>query len=290
MAQNIKLISDSSCDFKTEEINKYNIEIIPFSCTFDDVTYLRENIDISQEEFYKKLEDPNVFAKTSLPSTNLYFEAFEKAVKNGDSVLCLCLSSALSGSYQSAINAKNMILEDYADAKVVVIDTLQASFTQGLLIEFAYELIQKGKSLEETEQIILKNRDNINLFLSVNSLKYLVKGGRISKAAGLAGDLLNVFPIIQMKKGALDNINKVRGQKKQVTSLVSYAVDFAKEKNYNIGDARVVVYHCVEDVTAIKEKAEAEGFNVSKIGTIGVTITAHTGPSIVGICVACFEE
>ncbi len=290
MTNKIKFVSDSSCDFTRDEINEYNIDIVPFSCTFDDINYLRENIDITQDEFYKKLEDPSVFAKTSLPSTNLYFEAFEKAIKNGEDVLCFCLSSGLSGSYQSAINAKNMILEDYENANVVVIDTQQASFTQGYLIKFAFELVKKGKTLKETEEIVLKNRENITLFLSVNSLKYLVKGGRISKSAGLAGDLLNVFPIIQINNGVLDNINKVRGQKKQISTLANYATDFVKAKGFEPNQSELTVYHCVEDVTLLKDKVIAEGFNVSEIKKIGVTITAHTGPSVIGVCIACLKE
>ncbi len=287
---NIKLISDSSCDFTPEEVIKYDIQVIPFSCTFDDNTYLRENVDITIEEFYQKLSDPNVFAKTSLPSVSSFYEAFEEAAKAGKEILCFTITSKFSGSYQAAVTAKNMLLEDYPDTKIEVVDSMQVSVGQGALIAFAHRLIQKGKSLSEVTEIVLKNRERICIVLTCSTLKYLIKGGRIGKMQGFAGELLNILPIIAFFDGELHNVNKVRGIKKANTTIVDYALDFAKKLNYDIQNCEAIVYKCVDDIEHLKSKMLEQGFNDLDERLIGITIAAHIGTSITGVCITCLEE
>lgn len=288
--RNIKLISDSSCDFTKEDIALHNVDIVPFSVSFDDVNYLKEDIDIDKYDFYKRLEEPDVFAKTSLPSVNLYLETFEKNIKNGNDILCLTISSKLSGSYQSAINAKNILLEDYPNAKIEVIDTLQATFAQGLLVEFADSLIKKNKSLEDIVDIVLKNRSNVNIYLSVSSLKHLQKGGRISKASGLAGDILNVNPIIRLFDGELIPISKVRGQKKAFSCVAKLCEEFLEEKKDNAGNASYYILTCIEDISPLAKKFEYSEFTPIQYRNIGVTISAHTGITVFGGLIAKFSE
>lgn len=286
----IKLVSDSSCDFTEEDIKALNIEIVPFSVSFDDVTYLRENIDITLEEFYEKLKDPNVFAKTSLPSVNLYIEAFTNAIKEGSEILCFTLSSKLSGSYQSAVNAKEIVLEDYPDAIINIIDSQQAAIAQGMLIKLAYNLLNKGKTITETYDIVMKNRQNITIFLTVSTLKYLQKGGRLGKVQAIAGELLNVVPIIQLKDGELISATKVRGHKKAINSISTHCQKFIEANNIDKQDCDVFVYKCVEDIEPLKQKLVEDGFSDIKETFIGITIAAHTGISITGACISHFVE
>ncbi len=286
----IKLISDSSCDFTEEEILQYNIDIVPFSVSFDDVTYLQENIDITKEVFYEKLGDPNVFAKTSLPSVNLYLEVFEKAYKEGQEILCFTLSSKLSGSYQSAENAKRIMQEDYPDCKIEVVDTLQVSVSQGALIKFGDTLIKKGKTLEEVASIVRKNTSNIELTLTVSTLKYLQKGGRIGKVSAIAGDVLQLSPIINVVDGELVSRAKVRGNKKAILYCVNSLKDFAQEHNMKIEDCHVYAYTCTTDIDPLIKKLNEEGFNNLTMTNVGVTVTAHTGVTIYGTCIYYFEE
>ncbi len=286
----IKLISDSSCDFTKEEVSLYNIDIVPFSVSFDDTNYLQENIEITYEEFYKKLEDPTVFAKTSLPAVNLYLEAFERAYKQGMEILCFTISGKFSGSYQSAENAKRIMEEDYPDCKIQIVDTQQVSCAQGLLIKFGDKLIKDGKTLEETAEIVRKNTQNVLINLTVSTLKYLEKGGRIGKASAVAGDLLQLSPILALVDGELITVSKVRGSKKAISTLVSKTIDFATERNVNIKDCTVGLLTCTTDVNPVIEKLAGEGAeNIAKT-QIGVTIAAHTGISIYGVCIAKFEE
>lgn len=288
--RNIKLISDSSCDFTKEDIALHNVDIVPFSVSFDDINYLKENIDIDKYDFYDRLKTPDAFAKTSLPSVDLYINAFEKHIKNGDDILCLTLSSKLSGSYQSAVNAKNILLEEYTDANIEIVDTLQATFAQGLLVKFADSLIKKNKPLTEIANIILENRSNVNIYLSVSSLKHLQKGGRISKASAFAGDILNVNPIIRLLDGELVPIAKVRGQKKAFNSVAKLCNDFLEEKSSNNGESIHYILTCVEDITSFTKKFEEIGLTPIGYRNVGVTISAHTGITVFGGLVAKFSE
>ncbi len=286
----IKLISDSSCDLNAIETQAHNIEIVPFSVSFDDVIYLKENVDITIEEFYKKLEDDSAFAKTSLPSVNLYLEAFESAVKEDLDVICVTISSKFSGSYQSAINAKNIILEDYPDAKIEIIDSLLAAYAQGEFVLFANKLIDKGLSLEEIVPILLENRKNSVFYLTVSTLKYLQKGGRIGKAQALAGELLNVVPVIAMTNGELVSMTKVRGMKKASSTLNKLALEFVNNNNYDINECSSYVLSCNADVSNLTKKLEEDGFTNVISRQVGVTITAHTGTSINAIGISRFTE
>ncbi len=286
----IKLISDSSCDFSADDIRLFDADIVPFSVSFDDTTYLRENIDITLDEFYEKLKDPNVFAKTSLPSVNLYIEAFEKAIKEGKDILCFTISSKFSGSYQSAVNAKQIILEDHPTAKIEIVDSLSVVAGQGALIKFANKLIENGKTLDEVYATVVENRSNICLYLTVNTLKYLQKGGRIGKASALAGELLNISPILSLEDGELQSVSKVRGQKKANATLSKLALDFLNEKNKTFDTCEVFALNCVEDIAPLTSKLEEDGFKNIQHRNIGITITAHTGISITAVCVTCFNE
>lgn len=286
----IKLVSDSSCDLTQVEIDRLNIEIVPFSISFDDTTYLRENIDITLNEFYEKMSDPNVFAKTSLPSVNLYIEAFTRALQDECDILCFTISSKLSGSYQSAVNAREIVLEDYPDAVIKIIDSEQAAIAQGLLVNYAFDLINNGKTIDQTYEIVMKNRQNITIYLTVNTLKYLQKGGRIGKVQAIAGELLNVLPIIQLKDGELLSVSKVRGNKKALSTISSLCDKFLVQNSVDKQNCNVFVYNCVEDIEPLKEKLLSDGFNDIKETKIGITIAAHTGISITGACISHFVD
>jgi len=133
-----QIFSDSSCDVPVELLEKHNISLIPFYITFDQEKFYKENIEISNSEFYEVLSKEKVFPKTSLPSVADYMSAFKQALKEGKNVLCLCLTAKFSGSYQSAINAKNILEEKYPDSKIHIVDSIQATAGQGItLIQLA---------------------------------------------------------------------------------------------------------------------------------------------------------
>lgn len=284
----IKLVSDGSCDFSESEIAFYNIDVVPFSVSFDGTTYLKEGVDITLEEFHKKLTEPDAYAKTSLPSLNDYIEVFTKAVENGQDVLCVTISSKFSGSYQGAINAKNIVLEDYENANIIIIDSLTSTGAQGNLIKYAHRLIENGKTIQEVEQILNNNRLNTEIYFTVGTLKYLQKGGRIGKGAALVGELLNVNPILALKDGELIPISKVRGRKKALQSIFDNAISFIGDREVTY--ANVLTVSHIEDAEIVISKCNEASIDNVTLGTIGVTVTAHSGANIVGIVVSCFTE
>lgn len=284
----IKLISDSSCDLTKDEVESLDVSIAPFTTTFDGVTYLKEGIDISIDEFYVNLQDESLHAKTSLPSVNDYIELFEEAVKNDFDILCLTISSGLSGSSGSARTARDIVLGDHKDAKIVIIDTLNATAGQAHFVKFANELINSGLSLEEIEQICLKNTHNSRSYVTVSSLKYLHKGGRVSAGSAIVGDILNVNPIIEFKDGVLTPIAKTRGRKKALQAVTDYALEFAKDKKISHVTIANVISN--DDAEALVLKWKDLGYNDVDIRNVGVTISAHTGSTVVGVAVSCFEK
>ncbi len=147
---NIQLISDSSCDLTSDLIAENSIKVVPFSVTLDGgKTYLRENEEITVDKFYQELREKEVFPKTSLPSVKQYIDVFKESLDKGEDVVCICISSKFSGSYQSAINAMEILKDENPKGKIIVIDSFQATIAQGLLVLFAKQLIDKGYGVEE---------------------------------------------------------------------------------------------------------------------------------------------
>ena len=147
--KNIQIITDSSADLSKEIVEKYGIDVVPFYVSFSEETYLKEGEEISQKDFYDQLVSSEANPKTACPSIDDYYTRFEKAVKENLSVICFTLSQKFSGSFQSAVNAKNMILEDYANAKVEVIDSLSATGGQGLLVLECCKMAENNLDFEE---------------------------------------------------------------------------------------------------------------------------------------------
>ena len=136
-----QIVSDSSCDLPKERAQELGVDIVPFYVSFEEENYMKEGVDISVEDFYQMMADrAGTFPKTSMPSVQDYVDVFEKYVKDGVPVLCICLNAAFSGSIQSAMNAKNQILEDYPEAQIEVVDSEEVTALQGMFVEEACRL------------------------------------------------------------------------------------------------------------------------------------------------------
>ncbi len=281
-----QIISDSSCDIPKSILDTLDIGIVPYYASFDTVNYHKELIDLTADEFYEKVKEQKVFPKTSLPPIQDYIDVFEPYLKEGKDILCICLTAKFSGSFQSANNAKNILLETYPDSRIEIMDSISVTGTQGLLVQEACRMRDAGFDLDKLISLLdeLKNTSKINF--TVDSLDFLQHGGRIGKAAAFAGTILNVKPIIVMKNGELSPEGKVRGHKKALKTVL----DMTKKE---IGDAKEDYHVCIiraekEKLPAAEELAadlKAEGFDVNdQIWTVGITIGTHAGPTAVGIC------
>lgn len=281
---NFVILSDSSCDLPEDLKKEYNIDVVPFYVSFDKENYLKENIDININDFYKKVTNEKIIPKTSLPSMEDYINYFKRHLENGVDILCFTLCSELSGSYQSAINAANIMLEDYPDRKILVIDSKKATVAQGLLVIEASKMQKAGFSLEETYEKMESLKQEGIIIFTIDSLEYLQKGGRIGKASALAGSLLNIKPILLLLNGILEPHSKVRGRKKSLSEVLKIFDEYINE---DISKYQIAIAHAYCKDEAIElEKALNEKYNINlsyPIFDIGITVGAHTGATAIGI-------
>lgn len=285
---NYMIFSDSSCDLPKELLKKHNITLIPFYITFDQENYYKENIEISNHEFYEKLQSENIFPKTSLPSVHDYMSHFEEALTNGMDVLCVCLTHKFSGSYQSAVNAKSMLEEKYNTSKIHIIDSIQATAGQGLVLLQCSYMKQAGLSIEDNVNQINQLKNTARIMFTVDTLEYLKKSGRIGKVTSLAGTMLNLKPLIQLKDTELIPYSNVRGRKKSLEKVLDMVSEYFKETNelYENYDFCLANATTLEEINLFKPRVESIiGKEITyPIFQIGVTIGTNTGPGAIGVC------
>lgn len=283
-----QIFCDSSCDTPEHILKQHNITLIPFYISFDKEHYEKEIEEISIPDFYVKLTASKIFPKTSLPSVQDYINHFQKALDSGKDILCICLSSIFSGSYQSALNAKLILEEDYHDAKIVIIDSMQATSCEGLTVLQAAYMKEAGYSLDKTQTTLEKLRSTSRIMFTVGTLEYLQKGGRIGKVSSLAGTMLNLKPLIQLRDGELLPYGTIRGRNKSLEKALLMVKDYFEENGESFDDYDFVVTTGTAKDEAEKFKASLEKLIGRKIPypifTIGVTIGTNTGPDAIGAC------
>lgn len=283
-----QIFSDSSCDIPASLIQEHDICLIPFYVTFDQENYYKENIDITNEAFYKKLGESGIFPKTSLPSVHDYINVFTPVLKEGRDCLCLCLTQKFSGSYQSAVNAKLILSEKYPDSRIEIVDTIQATAGQGLTVLQAAYMKEAGCSMEQVIERLGEIKSSSRIMFTVDTLEYLAKGGRIGKVTSLAGTMLNLKPMIQLKEAELVPYSKVRGRRKSLDAILPMVEEYFKQTGDSYDDYDFAMANATtpEETLAVKERLEELiGRSVSyPVFQIGVTIGTYTGPGAVGVC------
>lgn len=273
----MKLFADSCADMTLEETERRGIEVLPLTITIDDKNY-RDQIDISSEEVLQTIRDGKR-PTTSQANPENFVEKFTPYVEKGEPILYIAFSSELSGTYQSAVIAKDMILDEHPDADITLIDTKAASYGLGMIVERASDDIQNGLSKEDVIANVEKNVKNIRHFFTVNDLDYLAKGGRLSKGSAFLGGLLNIKPLLHIEDGKLVPLEKHRGIKKVFNSMANHL----NEDNVK-GRAHIVHANALESAEQLKEKLLAEtGLEEINISMIGPTISSHTGNGTVAM-------
>lgn len=275
----VKILIDSASDITQEEANKLGINVIPLQVRFDEEEYL-DGINLSSKEFYDKLIEQDTLPKTSQVTPFRYQEEFERLTKNGDSLIVITLSSKLSNTYNSAVLASY----DFMD-KVYVVDSLNATAGERVLALYAKRLIDKGLDIKDIVEKLNSVKSKIKLLAIVDTLEYLKKGGRISKATAFAGELFNIKPVISIIDGEVKLVGKARGSRKANNLLhelieKSGGIDFSMPYTTlysGLSDAMLKKY--IEDE---KELWEGNTKDVP-IQTVGSTIGTHVGPGAIGV-------
>lgn len=286
------IVSDSSCDLAGEYTEREKVTIVPFYVSFDGETYYREGKDISVTDFYKKMaEQTGCYPKTSMPSAEDYRKAFLPFVSQGCPVLCICLTQKFSGSLQAAINAKQELEEEYEDARIEVMDSQLVTALQGMFVKEAVRLRNQGMSMEEAVKTLEPIRSTGHIFFTTSDLKYLEHGGRIGKAASIAGSVLNIKPLLQYYDGELASPEICRGRKKSLQKIIERMFEYI-EKNHIVLEE----YYLATGVglpvpeyepfkKQLRDELKKRGYGITEWEEIqiGATIGVHTGPYPMGV-------
>lgn len=292
MSEAFHIVSDGSCDLPAELAEKKNITIVPFYVSFDDEHYLKENVDIGIRDFYQQMVDrKGVYPKSSMPSAQDYEEVFKPFAEAGTPVICICITTKFSGSMQSAVNARQALLEDYPNAEITIIDATVNTVLQGLYVLEAVRLRDAGVSYGDAAARLEEIKGTGRIFFTVGNMEYLKHGGRIGKVGALAGSVLDIRPVITMKKGEIFPSGIGRGRKRSTAKATDLLVTYLKKSRLGI-DCYSIVIGYGYDIEEGKEYRDSvvrelqdQGFDVKEIPTcqIGATIGVHTGPYPLGI-------
>ena len=274
----IRIITDSAADFEPQELEQLHITCIPLSVHFGEADY-QENVNLTKTQFYELLLHSEESPKTSQAAPQTLLDLFEDAVKNGDEVIYFTLSSALSGTYQSAVMAKNL-----ADSALChVVDSRNATGGQRMVLEYAVRLRDEGKTVKEIIDATEALRSRIVLFACIDTLEYLYKGGRISHAVYKLGTLANIKPIITVESdGSIGIPAKAMGMRKGMDHLCKQVQQRPADPDFPF----YVMYTNNRTVAeSLASRLETVGVAVpeNRIIQVGAAIGSHIGPDACGL-------
>lgn len=277
-----KILTDSTADLPESWALKNDVQILGLTIQLDGITY--ETVGdkkLTSEQLLSKMEAGSQ-PTTSQINVGQFEDIFRGYAEIGMPVLYIAFASVLSGTYQSAVMARDMVLEDFPEAVIRIIDTKAASMGEGILVMKAVEAKAAGQSLEQVVALIKSLVPKVKTYFLVDDLNHLMRGGRISKTAALMGSLVNIKPVIAVKgDGRLDSVAKVRGKKKTQTEVVCMTLE-------DIADPRVVIAYAGADSQEVAQVLKnqllaSEQVNEVLILPLGPVISTHTGPGTLGL-------
>lgn len=269
----IKILVDSSADCNLQD-GIVDL-IVPISVNVDGAEY-KSGVDLTSDKFYELLETAKEFPRTSQPSPQNFVEIFEKAKEDGDQLIYLCLSSCFSGTYQGALIAKDMV--DCDD--IYIIDSIGVTHMITLLANYARKLINEGVSAGEIVDKCEELKGKIKVYAGVDTLEYLYKGGRLSRASAAAGSVAGIKPIIAVQDGKVEvvakSIGKIRAMNTLLEKIKSHTIDtnFPIYPMYTSG---------TENCEVLEQKLIDNGYDIAERLQIGSTIGAHVGPGVYAV-------
>ena len=278
------ILTDSSADLGEEMVRKLDVQVVPLGFVLDGQAYhdYPDNRDMDPHAFYERLRKGDA-ATTNAVNTAQYTEALEPLLQAGRDVLVLAFSSGLSATYQSSVIAVEELRAKYPERKLYTVDTLCASLGQGLLVWYAAQLRERGRSIKEVQDWVEEHKLNLCHQFTVDDLYFLKRGGRVSAATALVGSMLHIKPVLHVdSEGHLINIGKVRGRQASLKALV----DRMEETAIDPGSLTVFISHgdCLEDAQTVADMVKKR-FNVQDIyiNYVGPVIGAHSGPGTVAL-------
>lgn len=282
----IAIITDSNSGITQEEAKQLGIWVVPMPFMIDEQTY-EEGISLTQEEFYRMQEaDANI--STSQPSPEVVLSLWDELLKTHDQVVHIPMSSGLSSSCETAM----MLAQDY-DGKVQVVDNQRITVIQKQSVLDALEMVKLGFSAEKIHHILEETKLDASIYLTVDTLKYLKKGGRITPTAAALGTLLKIKPILQVQGEKLDAFSKVRTMKQAKKTMLA-AIDKDLDQRYGDKEGKNcylgIAYNCSEELLEEVKNELLEVYPNHEImtGKLSLSVAAHTGPGVVAL--ACMKK
>lgn len=273
----IKIIVDSVSDIPHDLAAEKGITILPLTVNFEDGSY-SDGIDLTADTFFDKLREAKKLPTTSQVPPGVFMETFEKYLGEYDHIICITMSSTMSGTYASACTAKELLGSD----RIHVVDSKAVTFGYGMIGLEAADMVKEGRSLDDILARCEYMVAHIRYLFIVDTLDYLQKGGRLSAGEAFIGNLLNIKPILTIENGVLKPIDKVRGRKKSIR----WVLDYVKKQQIDFTKVKLAAYHAVdagfldELIVELKEQQPVNEIFYSKVGAV---VGTHSGPGCIAV-------
>lgn len=274
MTKNIHIVTDSTADLDETQIQKYQIHVVPLTIQIEGKSYI-DGIDIQPTEFLTKMRNAKELPKSSQPATGVFKELYDELGKDGGKIISIHMTSGMSGTVKSAQSAAEM-----TDSDVTVIDSMFISHALTFQVIEAAEMAAQGKSVEDIVEALQRVRKKTSLFVVVDVLDNLVKGGRIGKGRAMLGSLLNIKPIATLQDGVYTPIAKVRSHKQ----VVSYLMKAFKEETRGKIIRKIGISHAngLAMAEPLRKRLEESGMNDISFTITTPIISTHTGEGAIG--------
>jgi DegV family protein with EDD domain len=273
----LRIVTDSSAGLPDDLVEKYRVEVVPLNVHFGRTSF-REGVNIDNAQFYQMLAQAEELPTTSQPSPGQFHEVYSRLIANGDQVISIHISGQLSGTFQSAMAARGML----PNAEITVIDSLSVSMGQGLIVLAASEAARKGRDHDDVVSLVKKAIRGTHVIFVVDTLEYLQKGGRIGGAAALLGTLLSLKPLLEIRDGHVEPLERVRTRRK----AIKRAMEVLEERFDGQGPLRLFVLHaeCSEEANQLAQNMRDRLPCTSvRVAELGPTLGTHGGPGTLGV-------
>ena len=278
-SRKVKVVVDSTAYIPKEMLNENDISVVSLNVLLDGESY--REVDLENEFFYKKMDESNEIPKSSQPSIEEMKNVFLSIAKDGYDIVGIFISSKMSGTYSTAHLVRDIVLEEYPNTNIELIDSKSNCMQMGFSAIQAARAAKKGESIEKVVEEAKKVINSSRFLFVPETLKYLKKGGRIGSASALLGTILQIRPILTVENGETSVYDKVRTKKKAVEVILKKVLDDMTER----GLGEVIVHHinCEEEGLNLARRLEEELKIPVKIQSIGAIIGLHVGPGSIGV-------
>lgn len=273
----VALITDSTVNLPNDLVKKYSVEVVPQVLIWGKETF-EDGVDIQPGEFYERLKNAKDMPSTSQVTPNSFLKAYQNHLDQGDQILCVLISEQLSGTIASAIQAK----QSFENAPIEIVDSRTTSLAMGFVVLKAAEAIQQGANLQEAKEVAERASDRVGVVFAVDTLEFLHRGGRIGSGSRFLGTALNIKPILEVRGGRVEAVERVRTRAKSLSRLI----ELAEQGINGRSPVRLAALHADAHDEAVELLSQASA-RIDTVQTIlsevSPVIGTHAGPGTVGL-------